>query len=102
MIDELPYTQIAKPFVQTKTRFWQRDVDFSILSSDTSYERVFNLSTQMGDTRGLLLNWINGDGLRAICGDGCAAALGDGHRLDDVGVAGAAGPVRKGNHRELG
>jgi monoamine oxidase len=63
MIDALPYTQIAKTFVQTRTRFWQNDADFSVLTSDTSYERVFNLSTQMGDTRGLLLNWINGKGL---------------------------------------
>lgn len=63
MIDDLPYTQIAKTFVQTRSRFWQDDVDFSMLFSDTSYERVFNLSGQMGETHGLLLNWINGTGL---------------------------------------
>lgn len=63
MIDELPYTQIAKTFVQTRRRFWQDDVDFSLLYSDTPFERLFNLSTQMGETRGLLLNWINGIGL---------------------------------------
>ncbi len=63
MIDELPYTQIAKTFVQTKTRFWQKDADFSLLFSDTRYERVFNLSNQMDGARGLLMNWINGVGL---------------------------------------
>ena len=63
MIAELPYTQIAKTFVQTKTRFWEKKGDFSALYSDTTYERVFNLSNRMGDTRGLLLNWVNGVGL---------------------------------------
>ena len=68
IINELPYTQIAKTFVQTKRRFWQPDGDFSVLTSDTSYERVFNLSSQMGDTKGLLLNWINGIGLEPFAG----------------------------------
>ena len=68
IINELPYTQIAKTFVQTKRRFWQADGDFSVLTSDTSYERIFNLSSQMGDTRGLLLNWINGIGLEPFAG----------------------------------
>ena len=68
MIDELPYTQIAKTFVQTRTRFWERNGDFSILNSDARFERVFNLSSQMGETRGLLLNWINGEGLNEFNG----------------------------------
>ena len=68
MIDELPYTQVAKTFVQTKTRFWRQDTDFSILYSDTRYERVFNVSNQMTGTRGLLMNWINGVGLDAFAG----------------------------------
>ena len=63
MIDELPYTQIAKTFVLTQRRFWQDDVDFSILFSDSRFERLFNLSRDRTDDRGLLLNWINGDGL---------------------------------------
>ena len=67
MINELPYTQIAKTFVQTRRRFWEDDVDFSMLYSDTAYERVFNVSSQMQE-RGLLLNWVNGVGLEAFDG----------------------------------
>lgn len=68
MIDELPYTQIAKTFVQTKTRFWRQDTEFSVLYSDSRYERVFNLSNRMSETRGLLMNWINGVGLEPFEG----------------------------------
>ena len=66
MIDQLPYTRIAKTFVHTRSRFWQELTEFSLLYSDTEFERLFNLSNQMPDTQGLLLNWINGVGLDAF------------------------------------
>ena len=62
-IAKLPYTQIAKTFVQTRSRFWTEDADFSILYTDTRFERLFNLSASVESDRGLLLNWINGVGL---------------------------------------
>ncbi|MEM7051449.1 MAG: FAD-dependent oxidoreductase [Acidobacteriota bacterium] len=62
MIDDLPYTQVAKTFIPTKRRFWLADGKFSVLYSDSKFERLFDLSEGEG-SRGLLLNWINGAGL---------------------------------------
>ena len=63
MINRLPYTRIAKTFVQARRRFWESGNDFSVLTSDTAFERVFNLSSAEAGEPGLLLNWINGTGL---------------------------------------
>jgi len=63
MIEALNYTQIAKTFVQTKNRLWKKDSNFSLLYSDTEFERVFDISSQVTSNRGLLMNWINGVGL---------------------------------------
>ncbi len=63
MINRLPYTRIAKTFVQARRRFWESGKDFSVLTSDTAFERVFNLSSGEASEPGLLLNWINGIGL---------------------------------------
>ena len=68
IVDHLPYTQIAKTHVQTRTRFWDRPRDVAAVYSDGPFERVFDLSETMPGDRGLLLNWINGDGLRAFDG----------------------------------
>lgn len=74
MIENLPYTRIAKTFVQSRTQFWKAGEsaqDFSILTSDTRFERVFNLSEP--DAGGMLLNWINGVGLDEFSGIGADA-----------------------------
>jgi len=64
MIDRLPYTQIAKTFLATRTRFWSEAGEFGALYTDTPFERVFNLSERMPGDRGMLLNWVNGVGLQ--------------------------------------
>jgi monoamine oxidase len=66
IIDELPYTQIAQTYLQTKTRFWEQDSPVAMVVSDGPLERVFNASTKMKGERGLLVNWINGIGTQTI------------------------------------
>ncbi len=68
IIEHLPYTQIAKTHVQTRSRFWDQPRDVAAVYSDGPFERVFDMSDTMTSDRGLLLNWINGDGLRAFDG----------------------------------
>lgn len=63
MIDSLPYTQVAKTFVETRSRFWEQDFKLSAVYSDSEFERVFNLSDGSQNGKGMLLNWINGRGL---------------------------------------
>lgn len=66
IIDELPYTQIAQTYLQTKTRFWEVDTTVAMVVSDGPLERLFNASSKMQDGRGLLVNWVNGTGTDAI------------------------------------
>lgn len=66
IIDELPYTQIAQAYLQTRTRFWQEDAPVSAVVSDGPLERLFNASNKMQQGRGLLVNWVNGTGVRGI------------------------------------
>ena len=67
-IDELPYTQVAQTYLQTKTKFWQGGQTVSTIVSDGPLERVFNASSRMSGDRGLLINWINGVGTGALSG----------------------------------
>ena len=62
MIDELPYTQVAQTYLQTKTRFWEEETPVAAIYSDGPLERLFNASARMSSQRGLLINWINGIG----------------------------------------
>jgi len=66
IIDELPYTQIAQTYLQTKTRFWEQDTPVAMVVSDGPLERLFNASNKMKEGRGLLVNWINGTGTDTI------------------------------------
>ena len=68
IVNHLPYTQIAKTHVQTRTRFWDQPRDVAAVYSNGPFERVFDMSDSMQSERGLLLNWINGNGLRAFDG----------------------------------
>ena len=63
MIEQLPYTQVAKTFVQTSRSFLNTPNRVNLVYSDTPFERVFNMSYGEADAPGLLLNWINGNGL---------------------------------------
>jgi len=65
-IDELPYTQIAQTYLQTRTRFWEKDGPVAAVVSDGPLERLFNASDKMNEGRGLLVNWINGNGVKDI------------------------------------
>ncbi len=64
IVDELPYTQVAKTFVQTHTSFLNGTPRIGAVYSDTPYERVFNMSYGGPSDPGMLLNWVNGAGLR--------------------------------------
>ena len=66
IIDELPYTQIAQTYLQTKTRFWEQDAPVAMVVSDGPLERLFNASSRMKEGRGLLVNWVNGTGTELI------------------------------------
>ncbi|MFK7887861.1 MAG: flavin monoamine oxidase family protein [Gammaproteobacteria bacterium] len=63
MIESLPYTQVAKTFVQTRTSFLNGSSPIGAVYSDTPFERVFNMSYGGAEDAGLLLNWVNGEGL---------------------------------------
>ena len=67
-INELPYTQVAQTYLQTKTKFWQGEQNVSTVVSDGPLERIFNASSRMAGDRGLLINWINGTGTRSLDG----------------------------------
>lgn len=66
IVDELPYTQIAQAYMQTKTRFWEQGAAVAMVVSDGPLERLFNASDRMKDGRGLLVNWVNGIGTQRI------------------------------------
>ncbi len=68
MINALPYTQVTKTHVQTRTRFWERRSPLSAVYSDSPFERIFNMSSAISAPKGLLLNWINGRGTQAFAG----------------------------------
>ncbi|MEM7610725.1 MAG: NAD(P)/FAD-dependent oxidoreductase [Pseudomonadota bacterium] len=68
IINDLAYTQVAKTHVQTRSRFWDADGDVSSFYSDSRFERIFDMSETMGSRRGLLLNWVNGEGLDTFAG----------------------------------
>jgi len=70
IIDDLPYTQIAQAYLQTRTRFWEKDKPVAAVVSDGPLERIFNASRKMHDGRGLLVNWVNGTGTNAIAAGG--------------------------------
>lgn len=62
-IRELPYTNISKLFVQTKSRAFEKAGLSSVLWTDTPIERVF-AATPPGSqsSRGLLHVWMDGEG----------------------------------------
>ena len=68
IIDELPYTQIAQAYLQTRTRFWEKETPIAAVVSDGPLERLFNASDKMREGRGLLVNWVNGTGTDDIVG----------------------------------
>jgi len=68
IIDELPYTQVAQTYLQTRSRFWEADGPVAAVVSDGALERLFNASNKMKDGRGLLVNWINGSGVKGTVG----------------------------------
>jgi len=68
IVNELPYTQVAKTFVQTRTAFLNGSPRIGAVYSDSAFERVFNMSDGTPQEPGLLLNWVNGKGLHDFDG----------------------------------
>ena len=68
-IAELPYTQVSKVYIQTKTRFFEQRGLRSLLWTDTPLERVF-VATPPGSE--------SGRGLLHVCMDGDSATEIDG------------------------
>lgn len=66
IINDLPYTQIAQAWLQTRSRFWEKDTKVAAVVSDGPLERLFNASYKMQQGRGLLVNWVNGTGTGSI------------------------------------
>ena len=69
IINQLPYTQIVQAYLQTSERFWERDGPVAMVYSDGPLERLFNASARMNSERGLLVNWVNGSGLKSLAAD---------------------------------
>ncbi len=69
-IRDLPYTQISKVYVQTKTRYYERRGLTSLLWSDSPIEQVFVATPQDFDksARGLLHVWMDGESATEIDG----------------------------------
>jgi monoamine oxidase len=69
-IRELPYTQISKVYIQTKTRYYERRGLTSLLWSDSPIEQVFVDTPQDSDksARGLLHVWMDGEAATEIDG----------------------------------
>lgn len=68
IIDSLPYTQVAQTYLQTTSRFWSDEDNVLAVYSDGPLERLFNASSRMQGEKGLLVNWVNGEGTSAIRG----------------------------------
>lgn len=66
MINETPYTQICRTYVQTSSRFWEQGAPLAAIYSDGPLERFFDLSSLVPENQGLLQNWLNGIGLQAF------------------------------------
>ncbi len=69
MIRQVPYTQIAKTFVQTRERFFSQELGLQAVWSDGAFERIFDLSPGLPGSRGMLVCWLNGEaahGLREL------------------------------------
>ncbi len=66
IINELPYTQIAQAYVQTRRRFWEDEAPVAMIVSDGPLERLFNASSKMSGDRGMLINWVNGTGVNRL------------------------------------
>lgn len=67
IIAELPIRKVSTTHVPTRSRFWDRSDDISMIYTDTAYERVFDVSAGEG-SGGLLLNWFSGDDGLAFAG----------------------------------
>jgi monoamine oxidase len=68
MIDELPYTQISRTYLQTASRFWEQGSSLAAVYTDGPLERFFDLSDRMPANSGLLQNWLNGVGMQSFSG----------------------------------
>ena len=95
IIHELPYTQIAQAYLQTRTRFWESGATVSAVVSDGPLERLFNASQRMQDERGLLVNWVNGVGTDDIDAHQPEAHLNRVVRELDAIWPGAKGQIEK-------
>ncbi len=68
MIDEMPYTQISRTYLQTASRFWEQGAPLAAVYTDGPLERFFDLSERMPDQLGMLQNWLNGVGMQSFEG----------------------------------
>jgi monoamine oxidase len=61
-LQELPYTQISKVYIQTKSRYYERRGLETLLWTDTELERVYVDTPKSDDSaRGLLHVWMDGE-----------------------------------------
>lgn len=68
IVDDMPYTQICRTYLQTASRFWEQDKALSAVYTDGPLERFFDSSEHMPAQLGLLQNWLNGVGLQSFEG----------------------------------
>lgn len=67
-VRELPYTQISKVYIQTKTRYYERRGLTSLLWTDSPIEQVLVATPRDSDksARGLLHVWMDGEAATEI------------------------------------
>lgn len=61
-INELSYTNTTKVMMQGSRFEWDRRNIGSSIWTDTPLERIFSMSGQRGDERGIFTSWTEGDG----------------------------------------
>jgi monoamine oxidase len=63
-INELPYTQITKTYLQCDRKEWDGRLLGSTIWTDTPCERIFNASGNRGDSLGIFTLWTDGEGAK--------------------------------------
>jgi monoamine oxidase len=63
-INELPYTQITKTYLQADRKEWDGRLLGSTIWTDTQCERIFNANGNRGDSLGIFTLWTDGEGAK--------------------------------------
>ena len=77
-IEQLPYTSVARTYLQTRKKFWLDEGLSGSATTDLSYMSVFDGAPNQTGTRGILESYLAGPKARQV------AALKEGERVSSV------------------